>query len=226
MISDCPALTGRVDGLFRLPSWSCLLRIRRGCGIRGVRCSRVPLYQPVYSTIARLAAALVVQACRSISSPLSEAITIRKSVVPALAGPAKGQGDIAVADERGERGGSVLPLALRKITPGPRCGRQPRWPAHRRRARSASDRPGRSRDAAGGDVDHGGQIQPPLPGADVDDVAVPAGIEFAGAGGEVAADPAPSPSAPPTPFPREAGLGQRKEGQRPQAPHRRRASRS
>jgi hypothetical protein len=38
-----------------------------------VLCSRVPLYQPMYSTTARGAMARVDQVCRSMSSPLSEA---------------------------------------------------------------------------------------------------------------------------------------------------------
>lgn len=44
-------------------------------------------------------------------------------------------------------------------------------------------------DPPGGNVDHGGQVQPPLPGGDVGDVAAPAGVDLAGVGGEVPADP-------------------------------------
>jgi hypothetical protein len=41
---------------------------------------------------------------------------------------------------------------------------------------------------AGGDVDHGGQVQPALPGRDVGDVATPAGVDRGGVDGEVPAD--------------------------------------
>jgi hypothetical protein len=41
---------------------------------------------------------------------------------------------------------------------------------------------------ARGDVDHGGQIQPALPGREVGDVATPAGVDRGGIHAEVAAD--------------------------------------
>src|SRR5580693_4292066 len=46
-----------------------------------------------------------------------------------------------------------------------------------------------ARHPAGGDIDHGGQEQPPFPGADIGDVTAPAGIEPGRIRGEVAADP-------------------------------------
>ena len=47
---------------------------------------------------------------------------------------------------------------------------------------------GEPHDAAGGDVDDGGQVQPALPGRDVGDVPAPAGVELGGVGGEFPAD--------------------------------------
>src|SRR5829696_8684262 len=41
---------------------------------------------------------------------------------------------------------------------------------------------------ARGDVDHGGQLQPPFPGWNVGDVATPAGVDRSGVDGEVTAD--------------------------------------
>jgi hypothetical protein len=38
-----------------------------------------------------------------------------------------------------------------------------------------------SHDPAGGDVDDGGQEQPPFPGAQVGDIAAPAGVQLGGA---------------------------------------------
>lgn len=43
-------------------------------------------------------------------------------------------------------------------------------------------------DPAGGDAGHDGQVQPAFPGADVGDVAAPAGVDLRGVGGEVPAD--------------------------------------
>ena len=43
-------------------------------------------------------------------------------------------------------------------------------------------------DAARGDVDHGGQVQPPLPGADVGDVPAPAGVDVGRVVGYAIAD--------------------------------------
>src|SRR6266487_1903672 len=114
-----------------------------------------------------------------------------KSVVPALTGPAKGQGDSAVAGERGEGGGGVLAALIAVedhagagVAGGDRVGQRT---GDELGAQVIGQ--GVTDDAAGGDVDHGGQIQPPFPGADVGDVPAPAGVEVGRVGGEVAADP-------------------------------------
>src|SRR6266516_2058757 len=100
----------------------------------------------------------------------------RKSVVPALAGAAMGQLHRTAAGQASELGGGVLaaPVGVED---------------HSRRRVAGSDRVCQCRrdelgaqvigyriadDPAGGDVDHGGQIQPPLPGADVGYVTAPA----------------------------------------------------
>src|SRR5215472_8558267 len=114
----------------------------------------------------------------------------RKSVVPALAGPAVGQRDLAVTGQGGEGGGGVLATPVRMenharsgVAGGDRVGQRV---GDQLGAQVIGDRV--ADDAAGGDVDHGGQVQPPLPGADVGDVPAPAGVDRGGVGGEVAAD--------------------------------------
>ncbi len=49
-------------------------------------------------------------------------------------------------------------------------------------------RGGPADDAAGAEVDHGGQIQPALPGVNVDDVSAPAGVDIACTAGEIPLD--------------------------------------
>jgi hypothetical protein len=47
---------------------------------------------------------------------------------------------------------------------------------------------GKPDDAARGDIDHGGQVQPALPGGEVGDVPAPPGVDLGGIRGEVPAD--------------------------------------
>src|SRR5215472_17164119 len=146
----------------------------------------------MYSTIARRAMARVGQACRSISSPLTEAkndseralsqhwpVRPRDSVTPpSLARQAKaaevywGAAPVAVEDHAGRRVASGQSV-------GQRAGGQ-------LSAQVIGE--GVTDDAPGGDVDHRGQVQPSLPGTDVGDVAAPPGVDLAGVGGEVPAD--------------------------------------
>ena len=84
-------------------------------------CSRVPLYQAMYSTMAWQAAARVGQAWVSMSSPERGEEAFGHGVVPALALTPDGQGDLAVLGEVRVGGGGVLPRQPRsewKITPG------------------------------------------------------------------------------------------------------------
>src|SRR5512133_2019146 len=98
-------------------------------------------------------------------------------VVPALPGPTGRQGHLQVAGEGGVVAADVLATLVRMedhpglgVAGGDRVGQ--REPDH----------------AARGNVDHGGQIQPPFPGREVGDVATPAGIDRGGVDGKVAAD--------------------------------------
>jgi hypothetical protein len=80
-----------------------------------VLCSRVPLYQAMYSTIARRANARVGQACKSISSPLSEAKNDSETAL-SQHWPVRPQRqrDAAAGREGGELAGGVLaaPVAV------------------------------------------------------------------------------------------------------------------
>ena len=67
-------------------------------------CSRVPLYQPMYSTTARRAAVRVGQGWRSMSSPFSEAKKLSASALSQHWPAADGQRDLVVAGEAGELG--------------------------------------------------------------------------------------------------------------------------
>ena len=111
-------------------------------------------------------------------------------VVPALAGAA---GDSVTAQSLARAANSAevywQPRSEWKITPGRRVAGGDgvgQGVGDQLGAQVIGDRV--ADDAAGGDVDHGGQVQPALPGPDVGDVAAPAGVELGGVGGEVAAD--------------------------------------
>ena len=102
-----------------------------------------------------------------------------------------GQADIAVAGQAGELGRGVLAAAVSvkdhsrgRVAGGDRVGQ---GVGDELGAQVIGQ--GEPDDAAGGDVDDGGQEQPPLPGADVGDVPAPAGVERCRVGGEVPADP-------------------------------------
>src|SRR5580693_5958707 len=111
-------------------------------------------------------------------------------VVPALAGPPDREGDLALVGEGGVGGGCVLAAAVGVedhaglgVAGGDRVGQ------------GAGDqlgaqvvREGEPDDAAGGDVDDGGEVEPALPGGEVGDVAAPPLVDLRGVGGEVPAD--------------------------------------
>src|SRR5262249_8759077 len=113
-----------------------------------------------------------------------------QGVVPALAGAAVGQHGVGLAGGGGGGGGGVLagPVGVKdharaRVAGRDRVGQRI---GDQLGAQVISD--GVADDPAGGDVDHGGQVQPPLPGADVGDVPAPARVDRGGIGGEVAAD--------------------------------------
>jgi hypothetical protein len=91
----------------------------------------------------------------------------------------------------------VLPQGHRSEPPQPgRPGRRRRHAQRPAPQNSLLEDPSRgvvrqgvADDAAGGDVDDGGEVEPPFPGGDEGDVAAPAGVDLGGVGGEVPADP-------------------------------------
>ena len=142
---------------------------------------------------ARRAAARVGQACRSISSPLMEPKNQLSDRALSQHWPVR-PWDSSTSSLRARAANSAdvywHPRSAWKITPG--------------RGVAGGDRVGQrvgdqfgaqvighgvADDAAGGDVDDGSQVQPPLPGGDIGDVAAPPGVHRCGTRGEVAADP-------------------------------------
>ena len=140
-----------------------------GAEVSQVLCSRVPLYQPMYSVTARRTPALVGQACRSMSSPLASRRAFGEGVVPALAGVPCERLDLAVRREVANSADVYWqPRSEWNITPVPVAGGD-------RISQRIRDQPGAqvishrvADDAAGGDVDDRCQVQPPLPCRDVD----------------------------------------------------------
>jgi hypothetical protein len=75
-----------------------------------VLCSLVPLYQPMYSTIARLAAAFGGPGLKVDQFAFEGGEeALGECVVPALAGPAEGQDHLVILGELGKLAGGVLP---------------------------------------------------------------------------------------------------------------------
>ena len=144
-------------------------------------CSRVPLYQPMYSTIARRAPARVGQAWLSVSSPFREE---KKLSARALSQHwplrAERQHDLAVPGEPGELRRGVLAAAVGVEDHA--VGRGGDGVAHRVADELGAHVLGHrvAHHAAGGYVDHGGQEQPSFPGAQVSDVTAPAGVQLGG----------------------------------------------
>src|SRR5215207_3861779 len=109
-------------------------------------------------------------------------------IVPALAGPTGRQGHLQVAGEGGVGAADVLATLVRMedhlgVGGGDRVGqRVSDQLGTEMLGQGEPDHPAR------GNVDHGGQIQPAVPGREVGDVATPAGIDRGGVDGKVAAD--------------------------------------
>src|SRR5215207_5082324 len=111
-------------------------------------------------------------------------------IVPALAGPTGRQGHLQVAGEGGVGAADVLATLVRMedhpglgVAGGDRVGqRVSDQLGTEMLGQGEPDHPAR------GNVDHGGQIQPAVPGREVGDVATPAGIDRGGVDGNVAAD--------------------------------------
>lgn len=121
---------------------------------------------------------------------------LRERVVPAVARPPDRQGDLAVLGEGsvGSRRVLAAPIGVEdyartRVTDGDRVGQRVRD-----QFRAQVVREGVADDAAGGDVDDGDEIKPAFPSRDVSDVAVPAGVDPGGVGGEVPPDPVPAPA--------------------------------
>src|SRR4029450_9222030 len=124
------------------------------------------------------------------TDPFRDAKNDSASAIPALRGPAARQGTIRSAASLAY---SPLvywqPRSAWNTTPG--AGSRAATALVNASAtspvRSCSPR-GEADHPARGDVDHGGQLQPPFPGREVGDVAAPAGVDRGGVDGEVAAD--------------------------------------
>src|SRR5215213_4845220 len=111
-------------------------------------------------------------------------------IVPALPGPTGRQGHLEIDGEGGVLAAGVLATLVR-MEDHPRLG----VAGGDRVGQRVSDQLGTEMLGQGepdhparGNVDHGGQIQPPFPGREVGDVATPAGIDRGGVDGKVAAD--------------------------------------
>src|SRR5262249_35850514 len=115
---------------------------------------------------------------------------LREGVVPALAGAAVGQRHGMVAGQSSELGGGVLaaPVGMGDHSGGRVAGRDGVGQGVGDQFGAQVVGEGVADDPAGGDVDDGGQVQPAFPGADVGDVAAPAGVDLGRVCGEVPAD--------------------------------------
>ena len=144
------------------------------------------MYQPIYSTVARRAAVRVGQSCWSRQSPSARRRPIRRVRCPSTARSAPSTRSPRDRREPGVVAAGVLATAI-SLEDHAGCGVAGGDGVGQRVGDQVGTQVLGEREpdhAPRRDVDHGGQLQPPLPGRDVGDVAAPAGVDRGGVHGK------------------------------------------